>query len=264
MEVPFDLSTIFNKDSSIERIDQSRLARFTPQRYPALCKAIDRIGALSAKAQNLRKPLTTLDRILDSDDGQILYIYWKKPESSPFSTFIGFIRIARKKLYLRDFDDKQYIAEPICILDFYIHESEQHSEFGHELFEKMLESEGGIDASKIALDKPNETLLNFLKKYYKLENPVWQSTNFVVFPAFFEGIKAEPSNDDDGMHSARSTKRMFQNSRTSSPNNRTRHADAVSSLIHEPELTSPRIKYDPETPRGRKCIRDYGHSNIFG
>uniref|UniRef100_A0AC34GR24 Alpha-tubulin N-acetyltransferase n=1 Tax=Panagrolaimus sp. ES5 TaxID=591445 RepID=A0AC34GR24_9BILA len=261
MEVPVDLSTIFNKDSSIERLDQTRLIRLTPQRYPAICKGIDRIGTLSAKSQNLRKPLTTYDRILDSDDGQILYIYWKKPESSPFSLFIGFLRIARKKLYLRDSDDKQFISEPVCILDFYIHESEQHSEMGHELFDKMLETEG-TEVSKIALDKPNEVLLSFLKKYYHLENPCWQSTNFVVFPAFFEGLKPQATNDD-GMLSARNSRKTF-NSRASSPNNRTRHADAVGALIHEPELSSPREKYDPETPRGRKCIRDFGHSNIFG
>jgi hypothetical protein len=268
MEVPMDVSLLF-KESPIEKIDQQRLTRITPQRWPALCKAIDRIGELSAKSQNLRRPLTTYDKILDSDEGQHLYIYWEKPENSPFSIFLGFLKISTKKLYLRDSDGKQFISNPVCILDFYVHETVQNSEIGHKLFEKMLEIEGIENVGKIAMDKPNEALLNFMKKYYQLENPVWQTTNFAVFPTFFEELKAEKSSEDgNGMLPPRGRKaaadRTIENSRNCSPNNRTRHHDGVGNLIHESKIQSPQEKYGPETPRGRKNLRDFGHSNIFG
>ena len=274
MEVATDLSAIF-KDSPIERMDQTRLSHFNPNKYPALCKAIDKIGMLSATAQNLRRPLTSYDRFTDSEDGQILYIYWEKPENSPFSSIVGFLKIAKKKLYLRDLDDKQFIAEPTCVLDFYVHESEQKHEIGHQLFEKMLEAEG-VEATKVAFDKPNDTLLSFLKKYYNLDNPVWQMTNYVVFPQFYDGKTSEIDQNDDGMFSARSrtgkknagqvscyysslnlTLFTFQNKAQS-------HSDTVGGLINSTQVASPREKFDDETPRGRKCLRDYGHTNIFG
>jgi alpha-tubulin N-acetyltransferase 1 len=268
MEVPMDVSILF-KDSPIEKLDQNRLTRITPQRWPALCKAIDRIGELSAKSQNLRRPLTSYDRIFDSDEGQHLYIYWEKPEGSAFSIFLGFLKISRKKLYLRDSDDKQFISSPICILDFYVHETAQNAEIGHQLFEKMLEVEEA-DVTKIAMDKPNEALLTFLKKYYNLENPVWQTTNFAVFPAFFEELKAEKTDEDgNGMLPPRGRQatadRTMENSRNCSPTNRTRHHDGVGNLfMNETKLQSPQEKYGPETPRGMKNVRDYGHQNIFG
>ena len=46
-----------------------------------------------------------------------------------------------------------------------------------------------VQASEMALDNPSVTLLAFMNKYYKLNTPIWQNTNFVVFPEFFETAK---------------------------------------------------------------------------
>ena len=46
-----------------------------------------------------------------------------------------------------------------------------------------------VDACELALDTPSVTLLAFMNKYYHLTNPIWQNTNFVVFPKFFEVVK---------------------------------------------------------------------------
>jgi hypothetical protein len=46
-----------------------------------------------------------------------------------------------------------------------------------------------VQPCELALDTPSVTLLAFMNKYYQLDNPIWQNTNFVVFPKFFEFVK---------------------------------------------------------------------------
>ena len=43
------------------------------------------------------------------------------------NTIIGFIKVGNKKLFVRD--EKNYLVEitPLCVLDFYVHESQQRS-----------------------------------------------------------------------------------------------------------------------------------------
>ena len=55
-----------------------------------------------------------------------------------------------------------------------------------------------MEATKCAFDKPTPQLLSFLARHFQLENPIWQPTAFVVFPAFFDGLQpeAEGKNSD--------------------------------------------------------------------
>ena len=57
--------------------------------------------------------------------------------------------------------------EPVCLLDFYVHESCQRLGIGKKLFDMMLEHEK-ILPNKVAYDRPSNLLLNFLKKYFGL------------------------------------------------------------------------------------------------
>lgn len=85
--------------------------------------------------------------------------------------------------------------DPVCVLDFYVHETVQRRGIGKELFEMMLTHQK-INPAKIAYDKPSPKLLGFLRKHYGLSRYIPQNNNFVVFSAYFtdyvSGKKAEP------------------------------------------------------------------------
>lgn len=42
---------------------------------------------------------------------------------------------------------------------------------------------------RIAIDKPSDSLLQFMNKYYALTDPLWQSTNYVVYAPFFDYLQ---------------------------------------------------------------------------
>ncbi|NXJ58283.1 ATAT acetyltransferase, partial [Spizaetus tyrannus] len=64
-------------------------------------------------------------------------------------------------------------AEPLCVLDFYIHESLQRHGYGRELFQHMLQSER-VEPWRLAVDRPSEKLLAFLRKHYGLADAIPQ------------------------------------------------------------------------------------------
>ncbi|VDN18800.1 unnamed protein product [Dibothriocephalus latus] len=45
--------------------------------------------------------------------------------------------------------------------------------------------EENLVATDMPIDTPSENMLNFMRKHYCSEAPIWQSNNFVVFPLFF-------------------------------------------------------------------------------
>lgn len=51
---------------------------------------------------------------------------------------IGFIKVGVKKLFLYDHKGQQKEVSPLCVLDFYVHESKQRMGYGKLLFEHML------------------------------------------------------------------------------------------------------------------------------
>lgn len=85
---------------------------------------------------------------------------------------------------------RPYEGSFVCLLDFYVHYSLQRKGIGSRLFEFMLENEHVSGAHQIPLDKPSATLLAFMAKHYGLNDPIWQSTNFVVFPPIFSADKS--------------------------------------------------------------------------
>ena len=70
--------------------------------------------------------------------------------------------------------------KPLCVLDFYVHESVQRNGIGKQLFERMLQVEKVLP-QKLGYDRPSEKLLSFLSKHYYLKKYVPQSNNYVVF-----------------------------------------------------------------------------------
>lgn len=84
-------------------------------------------------------------------------------------------------------------VQPLCVLDFYVHESVQRRGIGKELFEAMLAAEE-IKPDRLAYDRPSPKLLGFLKKHYNLKNYIPQNNNFVIYSQYFEAPAQKQQN----------------------------------------------------------------------
>lgn len=51
----------------------------------------------------------------------------------------GMLKTGKKGLYIFDRDGQHYQVSPLCVLDFYVHESRQRTGLGKHIFEHMLE-----------------------------------------------------------------------------------------------------------------------------
>lgn len=101
--------------------------------------------------------------------------------------------MGRKQLYLFDKKMRPYEGNFVCLLDFYVHytKHEELQPIGARLFTFMMESEGVEHAFQIPLDNPSTILLSFMAKQFGLQQPLWQNTNFVVFPQIFFNDKVK-------------------------------------------------------------------------
>ena len=52
---------------------------------------------------------------------------------------VGLLKVGCKKLFVYDYHGAQHEMQPLCILDFYVHESCQRRGYGKKLFEYMLQ-----------------------------------------------------------------------------------------------------------------------------
>eukprot|EP00913_Durusdinium_trenchii_P001992 g1842.t2 len=94
--------------------------------------------------------------------------------------------------------------QPLCALDFYIHERYQRSGFGRQLFDAMLAHErssperatSGAGRELLGYDRPSPKLLSFLSKHYGLRKYKPQNNNFVVYDDFWsQAERADPRAD---------------------------------------------------------------------
>ena len=51
---------------------------------------------------------------------------------------IGILRVGYKKLFVYDRDGHHHEFDPLCVLDFYVHESRQRTGCGKQLFDAMI------------------------------------------------------------------------------------------------------------------------------
>lgn len=119
------------------------------------------------------------------------HIYIKCEEN----IFIGFIKVGKKNLFIYNEIGEIKEINPLCVLDFYTYEGCQRKGYGKEIFTKMLEYEK-VEPRKLGYDRPSFKFLNFLKKYYNLQDYVPQNNNFVVFNDYFKFTsKPEPQQN---------------------------------------------------------------------
>ena len=138
---------------------------------------IDQLGSSSAEAQGIAQPMTSVAKLAAD---QRVYIMCDDEGSRA----VGFLKVGAKHLYHYDKKGKVTELDPVCLLDFYVHESCQRQGIGRKLVDAMLAAEGQ-DIKRIAWDKPTEKSLALLSKHYGLSSFVPQPNNYVVFDDFF-------------------------------------------------------------------------------
>jgi len=200
MEYAFKLRPLFKEE--IVKLDSSLVPdHFVGDRramsncIQQVAEILDTMGVASAKAQGLLKPITTADKLRNSDHTVYLMV---DIDDSINGSVVGLLKVGRKRLYVFDGHGSCHETTPMCILDFYIHESRQRVGCGKKLFEHMLHEEQ-VAPVKLAIDRPSEKFLKFLRKHYGLERTVPQSNNFVVFDGFFPKTM-KTSNDASPNH----------------------------------------------------------------
>ncbi|XP_015426148.1 PREDICTED: alpha-tubulin N-acetyltransferase 1 isoform X2 [Myotis davidii] len=190
MEFPFDVDALLPERITV--LDQHlrpparRPGTTTPARVDVqqqLMTIVDELGKASAKAQHLPAPITSASRM--QSNRHVMYVL-KDSSARPAGkgAIIGFLKVGYKKLFVLDDREAHNEVEPLCILDFYIHETLQRHGHGRELFQYMLQKER-VEPHQLAIDRPSPKLLKFLKKHYTLETTVPQVNNFVIFEGFF-------------------------------------------------------------------------------
>uniref|UniRef100_A0A8C0G5C9 Alpha-tubulin N-acetyltransferase 1 n=1 Tax=Chelonoidis abingdonii TaxID=106734 RepID=A0A8C0G5C9_CHEAB len=191
MEFPFDVDALLGE--RVTAVDQhlqppgrrgpGYTAAHRVDLQQQLMTIIDEMGKASAKAQNLPAPITSASRM--QTNHHVLYILKdNEVKTAGKGAIIGFLKVGYKKLFLLDRHGAHNEVEPLCILDFYIHESLQRHGYGKELFQCMLQRER-VQPHQLAVDRPSEKLLCFLRKHYNLQGTIPQVNNFVIFEGFF-------------------------------------------------------------------------------
>lgn len=160
----------------------------------ALSSLLEDLGKSSANAQGLRKPVTS--GICLGDQRVYLLLDGR--------TALGFLKVGRKRLFVEtpfaasDWADVRNAfqeIQPLCALDFYIHERYQRSGFGRQLFDAMLAHERS-SPELLGYDRPSPKLLSFLSKHYGLRKYKPQNNNFVVYDDFWsQAERADPRAD---------------------------------------------------------------------
>lgn len=189
MEIPQDLRPILGP--RMVRLDPMRIKQL---QSPIVYEALDNLAKLSSHCMQLRAPLTSCEKLINSEN--TLYLSWEFDEETETSKLLGFVKVGRKKLFLYDSQMQTYEGEILCLLDFYVHYSVQRRGIGKELIDYMLAQEN-TKPFELALDNPSVTLLGFMSQKYDMKKPVWQNTNFVVFEDLFERLATE-----NGQHKA--------------------------------------------------------------
>lgn len=195
MEFQFDVSSIFHSNvcvvdknlkpknvQKIEKINNAKSSIESKICEKHLSEIINVMGQASAQAQNLQDAITTEEKLRYSDHR--LYIMIDEHDNDEKGIVIGILKVGYKHLFVFNRGGNRFECSPLCILDFYVHESKQRKGYGHVLFENMLKEEK-VYPCHMAIDKPSAKLLTFLKKFYSLHDPIHQTNHFVVFDEFF-------------------------------------------------------------------------------
>ncbi|XP_013137585.1 PREDICTED: alpha-tubulin N-acetyltransferase-like [Papilio polytes] len=164
-------------------------------KFFSLEEIINTIGQMSAKAQGLKKSLTSLEKLSISPNNK-LYILKDEKGNGGAGEVLGMLKIGPKQLFLHSRKGKLSITTPMCVLDFYVVENRQRQGFGKKLFDFMLEDQK-LKPYELAIDGPSLKMLQFLKKHYNFNEVLKQSNNFAVCDKFFESANTGSARPQD-------------------------------------------------------------------
>eukprot|EP00096_Caligus_rogercresseyi_P009683 TRINITY_DN3329_c0_g1_i1.p1 TRINITY_DN3329_c0_g1~~TRINITY_DN3329_c0_g1_i1.p1 ORF type:complete len:222 (-),score=85.47 TRINITY_DN3329_c0_g1_i1:235-900(-) len=143
-----------------------------------ICSVIDDMGRASAEAQGLSHVVTSSEKLRSAEE-QVLYLFIRD------SSVAGLLKVGRKNLFLLDASGHQNEVYPLCVLDFYVHESLQRSGYGHKLFDAMLKDMGNLEPRLLAIDRPSPKLISFFAKHHGLSSHIPQVNHYHIFRGFF-------------------------------------------------------------------------------
>ena len=170
--------------------ESDALGRMQSRNKAVLEFVLDDLGQRSAQAQGLGAVITTVRKMMHTD--QRIYIHRSDRAIN------GMIKVGRKNLFIRDnASGKMHEINPLCVLDFYVHESVQRGGIGKQLFEEMLGKER-LDPSEFGYDRPSPKLMGFLRKHYGLVDFDHQPNNFVVFKQYFKKATSAQRKPENG------------------------------------------------------------------
>lgn len=184
MDFDFDINNVL-KDT-ISLITGSLKVLNQRNNYAEVQEIIDTAGIKSAKAQRLSAPITSLSKL--RINAHRIYILTNRTSTTRATAVIGFIKVGTKQLFVLDHEGTHHQTHPLCVLDFYIHESHQRKGYGLKLFKHMLQSEH-VNPSHLAIDRPSQKFTSFLRKHFNLWATIPQVNNFVVFDGYFKNRK---------------------------------------------------------------------------
>ena len=170
------------------------------------------------------------------------------------NVFIGFIKVGVKHLFI--YNDIGQIKEmsPLCVLDFYTYEGCQRKGYGKEIYTAMINYEN-VAPRKMGYDRPSFKFLNFLKKYYNLEDYVPQNNNYVVFNDYFID-KEEKKPQQNYQQSYQQQPSNYYN------NNQKSYYGNVDSKAYTYNQTY-NIQYENEPKQEANQINDYHYLEKF-
>ncbi|EAR90231.2 alpha-tubulin N-acetyltransferase (macronuclear) [Tetrahymena thermophila SB210] len=193
-----EFNFIINK---LVQLDQQGLGVYIPrasrskvssQQEQQLGQVLNTMGERSAIAQGLKQVITNYDKVQGTD--QRVYIV------AEGRTCQGFLKVGQKNLFYRDMMGNIKEIKPLCVLDFYVHESCQRQGYGKLLFEYMIQCEQ-TSPEKLAYDRPSPKLIAFLKKHYNLVKYIAQNNNFVVFDQYFRSDASSQNKQNQNTRS---------------------------------------------------------------
>ena len=114
---------------------------------------IARMGELSAIAQQLHAPITNLHRILQGSHKLYLLTSGVDGKQGHIRA-MGILKVGKKNLFIRRRSGELVEMAPLCVLDFYVHESCQR-------FQQSLPSYTSHTADSIAPCSAISSLLQF-------------------------------------------------------------------------------------------------------
>lgn len=250
MEFSFDINTVLSHEITLIRskdiiLDASRSNMNREKDMHSklnLTKIIDAMGIASGKAQNLRGAITTALRMKSSDHH--LYLLKESNANNGLGSVIGMLRVGYKHLFLVDSYGQQHECQPMCVLDFFVHETKQRHGYGKKIFNFMLRSES-INPHELAIDRPSIKSINFLTRHFSLDKPIHQLNKFLVFAAFFRDMAAVGGINAKNRRSAPVHRKILnrtssqQESRfcTSASSSKTQHQRTSRMQQHDLKLT---------------------------